>query len=382
MKDKKLTDRHQREDRRDMIPAVLMSAGVHALLFVGLFSVFQWSTTSEIVYAELWAPEDVSAGQDAGGVAQKHPESSPPAPEEAEDPREGQEKAEALEREAQEKEALALKEAEAQRLKAEAERVEAEKKAQTARLQEEARRQEEVRRAREKAEAERIEKARQDAIEAERRAENERLKKEAERLAQEKLAEERRIAEEERKAAEARQAEERRIAEEKRLAEQQRIAEQKRIAAQKKAEAEKRERERIRQLMRQQELARLNAKVDPEGTRSGTQQGDKRNTRQNLTGAALAKYNDRVIACVRQNISIDVPPSTQRNQFRAEYQVKLLPTGEQIGFPQKRKASGWDAYDRAVEIAIRKCNPFPKPDVGYNPPRELHLVFDPVDDKR
>ncbi len=378
MKDKKLTDRFKREDRQDMLPAVIMSGAVHALLFVGLFSVFQWSTTSEVVYAELWAPEDISAGNDLTGVAEKKPDATPPRPHEAEDRREEQE---ALEREAREMEALVQKQAEVQRLQAENERIKAEKLAEEARREEDARRKEDVRRAREKAEAERIEKARQEAIEAERRAEEERLKKEAERLAQEKLAEERRIAEEERKALEARRAEEKRIAEEMRIAEEKRIAEQKRIAAKKKAEADRLERERIRRLMRQQELARLNAKVDPDGARSGNTRGDKRNTRQNLTGVALAQYNDRVIACVRQNISIDVPPSTQRNQFRAEYQVRLLPTGEQIGSPQKRKASGWDAYDRAVEIAIRKCNPFPKPDIGYNPPRELLLMFDPVDDR-
>ena len=115
---------------------------------------------------------------------------------------------------------------------------------------------------------------------------------------------------------------------------------------------------------------------------SGTPTGDKRNARQNLTGSALARYNARVIQCVRPWISIEVPSSTRRGQFEAEYVVRLLPTGERAGSPQQVKKSGWDAYDRAVERAILKCQPFPKPDPGFNTPKELRLTFDPVDDRR
>ena len=52
------------------LPAGLVAAvGVHALLFVGLFTVFQWRTEPESFYAELWAPEDASGES----VAAKHP---------------------------------------------------------------------------------------------------------------------------------------------------------------------------------------------------------------------------------------------------------------------------------------------------------------------
>ena len=66
-----------------------------------------------------------------------------------------------------------------------------------------------------------------------------------------------------------------------------------------------------------------------------------------------------------------MPPSTPRGRFQATYTVKLLPTGEQIGSAVKQKGSGWDAYDAAVERAIRRCNPFPRPDTGQEAPREL-----------
>ena len=382
MNDRETNDRFRKEDRRDMVPAAVLSGCVHVILFVGLFSVFQWTTDSETVYAELWAPEPVSGGNDPKGVAVKPPEAPEPKPNEIDEQRESQEAQEAAEREAAAQQARMQEEAaqrEAQRQEAlaaaERERVEAEKAAEEAREAEEARRAEEARVAAERAEAERIEKARQDAIEAERRAEEKRAQQEAERLAQEKLAQERKAAEEARLQAEARRQEEARLAEEKRL------AEIRRVAAEKKAAEERRERERIRQAIRQQELARLNAKIDPDSQRSGTPSGDKRTQRQNLTGSALASYNARIIACVRPNISIDVPSSTRRGQFIAEFVVRPMPNGELAGAPVYAKKSGWDAYDSAVRNAILKCKPFPVPEKGYNMPKEVRLRFDPVDDR-
>ena len=79
---------------------------------------------------------------------------------------------------------------------------------------------------------------------------------------------------------------------------------------------------------------------------------------------------------------IEVPSSTVRGQYQAIYSVRLLPTGEQVGDPKQEKASGWAAYDAAVERAIRRCNPFPRPDTGQDAPRELTLSFDPVDDRK
>ena len=400
MKDREINERYKKEDKRDLLPAVALSACVHVLLFIGLFSVFQWSTDSETVYAELWAPEAVSAGNDPKGAAVKVPDVPEPQPNQEDELRESQEAQEAAEREAAAQEALMKEEAirrETERQEAleaaERERVEAEQRAEKARQAEEARRAQEARLAAERAEAERIEKARQDAIEAERRAEEERAQKEAERLAQEKLAKERQAAEEARRQAEAKRAEEARLAEEKRLAEakraeeariaeQKRQAEAKRIAAAKKAEEERLQRERIRQAMRQQELARLNAEIDPDSNRSGTPNGDKRNRRQNLTGQALASYNARIIACVRPNITIEVPSSTRRGQFIAEFMVRPLPNGELAGAPAQVKQSGWPAYDNAVRNAILKCSPFPIPDNKYNLPKEVRLRFDPVDDRR
>ena len=167
--------------------------------------------------------------------------------------------------------------------------------------------------------------------------------------------------------------------EEKRLAEEKRIAEEKA----KKAAAERAERQRIARVMREQELARLSSKVDPNATRSGATTGDKRNYRRSLRGTALARYSARVAACVRQFIEIEVPASIVRGQYQAIYKVKLMPTGEQFPNSLERvQASGWDAYDLAIERAIRRCNPFPRPDTGEAVPSDLTLSFDPVEDKK
>ena len=53
MNDRETNDRFRKEDRRDMVPAAVLSGCVHVILFVGLFSVFQWTTDSETVYAAL-----------------------------------------------------------------------------------------------------------------------------------------------------------------------------------------------------------------------------------------------------------------------------------------------------------------------------------------
>ena len=121
MNDRETNDRFRKEDRRDMVPAAVLSGCVHVILFVGLFSVFQWTTDSETVYAELWAPEPVSGGNDPKGVAVKPPEAPEPKPNEIDEQRESQEAQEAAEREAAAQQARMQEEAaqrEAQRQEA------------------------------------------------------------------------------------------------------------------------------------------------------------------------------------------------------------------------------------------------------------------------
>lgn len=381
-------ERFRREDRRDAFPAAILSVAVHGALFAGLFTVFQWNTAPETVYAELWAPEDVSGGSDPSGVAEKVPEETgrdeadapekkaaepEPEPEPKPEPKPEPEPAAPPEPAGPTPEELAAEKAR------EAARLEEEQIARQAREEMEARRAEEERIAQERARAEEIERMRQEAIEAERRrAQEEEKRLEEERLAQERLAEAARKAEEAKKAEEARRAEEARIAEEQRKAEEA----AKKAAAEKKAREEAEERRRVAQRFREQELARLSAKVDPNAQRSGTTTGDRRNFRRSLTGSALATWSNQVRSCIRPNITIDVPATTRPGQYRAVYSLQLLPTGEQVGTPKLVTPSGWPAYDAAVARAIRRCNPLPRPGAGEDMPREISLSFDPVEDKQ
>ena len=89
-----------------------------------------------------------------------------------------------------------------------------------------------------------------------------------------------------------------------------------------------------------------------------------------------------VINCIRPHIIYTVPAGVQRGQHQAVYSLRLLPNGEHASSPKQIQSSGLAAYDQAVERAILKCDPVPRP-ADMSPsemPRELRLTFDPVED--
>jgi colicin import membrane protein len=90
----------------------------------------------------------------------------------------------------------------------------------------------------------------------------------------------------------------------------------------------------------------------------------------------LAEYVDKVRGKIRGNISL--PPGIQGNP-QAEFEVTQLPTGEVLDV-KLRRSSGNPALDAAVERAIRKSSPLPKP---ANPDlfeRVLKIPYKPRDD--
>lgn len=95
-------------------------------------------------------------------------------------------------------------------------------------------------------------------------------------------------------------------------------------------------------------------------------------------GGLSDAYAAQINSCIRPHIIFNVPEGTRPRQFIAEFEVTLLPTGEQAGAPKLLKASGLAAYDQAVERAIRRCDPFPRPKEGAVP-RSIPLIFDPVE---
>jgi colicin import membrane protein len=96
-------------------------------------------------------------------------------------------------------------------------------------------------------------------------------------------------------------------------------------------------------------------------------------------GAGLSNaYQAQIVSCIRPHIIFNVPDAVRPQQYVAEFEVVLLPTGEQASVPRLLKSSGLAAYDQAVERAIRRCDPFPPPKEGTMP-RSVSLRFDPVE---
>ena len=90
---------------------------------------------------------------------------------------------------------------------------------------------------------------------------------------------------------------------------------------------------------------------------------------------ALAAWQDKIRTKIRGNILL---PQGIVGNPEAIYDVTLLPTGEVLTLV-KRKSSGHAGYDEAVERAILKSSPLPKPDQPSLFRRELKLNFRPLD---
>jgi colicin import membrane protein len=90
---------------------------------------------------------------------------------------------------------------------------------------------------------------------------------------------------------------------------------------------------------------------------------------------SLAGWIDKIRSKIKGNILL--PPDIKGNP-EAIFDVVQLPTGEVLS-TKLRKSSGNAAYDAAVERAILKSSPLPRPDRQDQFRRELELKFRPHD---
>jgi colicin import membrane protein len=89
-------------------------------------------------------------------------------------------------------------------------------------------------------------------------------------------------------------------------------------------------------------------------------------------------YRALIKACVLRNVRFAVPEGIT-DQVYAEFQVELLPTGEQAaGSPRLTKPSGLPGWDEAAERAIILCDPFPRRPDG-TAPRSISLTMRPAE---
>jgi len=91
---------------------------------------------------------------------------------------------------------------------------------------------------------------------------------------------------------------------------------------------------------------------------------------------ALADYLSRIRGKIRGNIVL--PPDVKGNP-EAIFDVTQLPSGE-IVTARLRRSSGNPALDEAIERAILKSNPLPKPEKSELFSRNLELSFRPLDE--
>jgi colicin import membrane protein len=90
-------------------------------------------------------------------------------------------------------------------------------------------------------------------------------------------------------------------------------------------------------------------------------------------GAPDAGYIDKIRTKIRSNV---VVPSGINGNPEAVFDVVQIPSGDVISV-KLFKPSGNQLYDDAVERAIRKASPLPKPDRPEQFQRELRLKFKP-----
>ena len=95
------------------------------------------------------------------------------------------------------------------------------------------------------------------------------------------------------------------------------------------------------------------------------------------TSAALAAWSDKVKAKIRGNI---VRVGSTTGNPEAIYEITLLPDGSLVGDPRQKKSTGNPALDNAIETAILKSSPLPKPDDPGVFQRVLELKVRPFEE--
>jgi colicin import membrane protein len=90
---------------------------------------------------------------------------------------------------------------------------------------------------------------------------------------------------------------------------------------------------------------------------------------------AMASWIDKVRLKIRGNIFL--PPDIKGNP-EAIFTVAQLPNGDVLSVKLK-KSSGQPALDAAIERAVLKSTPLPRPDSGFTPPREFELRYKPLE---
>src|SRR5215470_2588930 len=149
---------------------------------------------------------------------------------------------------------------------------------------------------------------------------------------------------------------------------------EKREADKREAEKKKQEEKRLAEVRERQAREEAALKAQAERERVAVAQAAARATAAEQA-KAIDDYIRRIQAKIKGNVVL--PPDIAGNP-EAIFDVVQLPTGEIIDV-QVRKSSGVRAYDEAVQRAIIKASPLPRPDSADLFRRNLTLKFRPLD---
>jgi len=170
------------------------------------------------------------------------------------------------------------------------------------------------------------------------------------------------------------EAEAKRLAEEKRLADQKARQQKDLDAMRAQAERETQQRAKAERDAQQKAQAERDAQLRAAAAAESQQRASDAAQRA-ARDRGLAEWTDKIRAKIKGNLTL--PPDMPGNP-EAVFEVSLLPTGEVLDV-KLRRSSGVRAYDDAVERAIRKSAPLPRPDRPELFSRELSLRFRPLD---
>ena len=307
------------EDEAANVPAIVLSAVVHGALLAALFFGVQWKSEQA-----GGIPVDVYYGNPNAVTPPPPPPESKPEPAPKVEPTPPPKPVVKVEEKPQIDPQIAIKDKE-KREKEEKERLEQEK----------------------------LEKLKKHKLEEERKQKEQEDKEKA------------RKDEEEKKAREKKEAEERRLDDIKKEAERDAKREQKQRSDAARAAHE----EAIRAELEGTKGSPTGSKT---GTNSGTQSGGG-----NASNLGQSEYMDQIRRKIRGNITL---PAGITGNPEAQFAVTQLPTGEILPPVVIKKSSGNKALDEAVERAILKSSPLPKPKNPKDFERTIRISYKPFDE--
>ena len=207
--------------------------------------------------------------------------------------------------------------------------------------------------------------------------EKERLEQEKlEKLKKHKLEEERKQKEQEDKE-KSRKYEEEKKAREKNEAEEHRLDDIKKEAEREAKREQKQRSDAARAAHEEAIRAELEGtKGSPTGSKTGTNSGTQSGGG-NASNLGQSEYMDQIRRKIRGNITL---PAGITGNPEAQFAVTQLPTGEILPPVVIKKSSGNKALDEAVERAILKSSPLPKPKNPKDFERTIRISYKPFDE--